>query len=118
MFDLTSVLKLSATSEDHRVLAALEHARQPKLAREFIPALDTEGRAMDVSFATQNWQKIIRDRNRPGMFIRRHFEAMVFCKLADELRTGDIAVTGSEEYADWSEQLLPWETVEEKLRRP
>jgi hypothetical protein len=40
---------------------------------------------------------------------------MVFYYLADELRTGDVAVIGSEEYADWSEQLLPWEQVEEKL---
>ncbi|MFC8448944.1 hypothetical protein [Kitasatospora sp. NPDC057223] len=40
---------------------------------------------------------------------------MVFYYLADELRTGDVAVIGSEEYADWSERLLPWEQVEEKL---
>lgn len=115
MFDLTCVLELTATSEDSRVLAALEHARRHKAAREFIPALGEDGRAVDVSFATQNWQKVIRDRTRPGVFVRRHFEAMVFCNLADELRTGDVAVLGSEEYADWSEQLLSWEVVEEKL---
>lgn len=40
---------------------------------------------------------------------------MVFFYLAEELRCGDVAVTGSEEYADWSEQLLPWEQVEAKL---
>jgi hypothetical protein len=28
--------------------------------------------------------------------VRRHFEAMVFFNLAEELRSGDIAVTGSE----------------------
>lgn len=44
-----------------------------------------------------------------------HFEAMVFTYLAEELRSGDVAVVGSEEYADWSDQLLPWEVVEEKL---
>ena len=47
--------------------------------------------------------------------MRRHFEAMVFCNLADELRTGDVAVAGAEEYADWSEQLLPWDQVEAML---
>lgn len=40
---------------------------------------------------------------------------MVFCYLAEELLTGEVAVTGSEEYADWSEQLLPWEQVEAAL---
>jgi hypothetical protein len=45
-------------------------------------------------------------------FVRKHLEAMVFTALAEELCTGDVAVAGSEEYADWSEQLLP---REEKL---
>jgi hypothetical protein len=40
---------------------------------------------------------------------RRHFEVCVFSALADELRSGDIAVHGSEEYADYREQLLSWE---------
>ncbi|GAA3511458.1 TnpA family transposase [Streptosporangium album] len=115
MFDLTSVLELTATSTDRRVLEALEHARRHKTARDFIPDVDEDGRPVDVSFATQNWQKVIRERTRPGMFVRRHFEAMVFAGLADELRTGDVAVVGSEEYADWSAQLLSWEVVQAKL---
>ncbi|UKY55590.1 hypothetical protein [Streptomyces inhibens] len=40
--------------------------------------------------------------------------AMVFAALAEELRSGDVAVAGSEEYADWSEQLLAREDVEAK----
>ncbi|WP_314615260.1 hypothetical protein [Streptomyces stackebrandtii] len=40
---------------------------------------------------------------------------MTFAALAEELRTGDVAVAWSEEYADWSEQLLSWEDVEAKL---
>ncbi|WP_331720547.1 Tn3 family transposase (plasmid) [Streptomyces sp. NBC_00161] len=116
MFDLTDVIELKATSEDSLVLDALDHAKAHRaLTRDFIPDRDADGRRVDVSFATQNWQKAIRDRRRPGYFVRRHFEAMVFYYLADELRTGDVAVLGSEEYADWSEQLLPWEQVRAKL---
>ncbi|MEU8250269.1 hypothetical protein [Nonomuraea sp. NPDC048916] len=55
------------------------------------------------------------DRRRPGMVARRHFEAMVFCYLAEELRTGDVAVLGSNESADWSAHLLPWEECQPKL---
>src|SRR5699024_400003 len=35
--------------------------------------------------------------------------------LAEELRTGDIAVVGSNEYADWSAHLLTWEECEQHL---
>ncbi|MEV6957235.1 Tn3 family transposase [Streptomyces sp. NPDC051183] len=116
MFDLTDVIELKATSEDTSVLDALAHAKAHRtLTRDYIPDRDDQGRPVSISFAAQNWQKVIRDRRRPGYFVRRHFEAMVFCYLADELRTGDVAVLGSEEYADWSEQLLPWDAVEEKL---
>ncbi|MFC8833316.1 Tn3 family transposase [Streptomyces griseoincarnatus] len=115
MYDLTSRLELRATSEDSRVLDALAHARRHKNLRDYIPERDEDGHPVDISFGTLNWQKAVRDKNRPGAFVRKHFEAMVFAALAEELRTGDVAVAGSEEYADWSEQLLPWEDVETKL---
>ncbi|WP_326682081.1 Tn3 family transposase [Streptomyces sp. NBC_01237] len=40
---------------------------------------------------------------------------MDFTALAEELRTGEVSVVGSEEYADWFEQLLAWEAVQERL---
>ncbi|WP_331743559.1 Tn3 family transposase (plasmid) [Streptomyces sp. NBC_00873] len=116
MFDLAEKLEFTATSEDGRVLDALAHAQRHQAARgEYITAFDEMGREVDISFATQNWRKAACDKTRPGQFIRKHFEAMVFTALAEELRTGDVAVVGSEEYADWSEQLLAWEAVQEKL---
>ncbi|GAV41726.1 Tn3 family transposase [Streptomyces acidiscabies] len=117
MFDLAGPgrLELVSTTEDWRVLNALAHAKKHKNSRDYIPERNDEGTVLDVSFATLNWQKAIRDKDRPGYFVRRHFEAMVFANLADELRTGDIAVVGSEEYANWSEQLLDWEIVKTKL---
>ncbi|MFE2473434.1 Tn3 family transposase [Streptomyces mirabilis] len=116
MFDLAEKLEFTATSEDGRVLAALAHAQRHQTARgEYISAMGEDGRAVDISFTTQNWQKAVADKTRPGQFVRKHFEAMVFTALAEELRTGDVAVVGSEEYVDWSTQLLAWETVKEKL---
>jgi hypothetical protein len=40
------------------------------------------------------------------MFVRRHLEACVLSYLAEELRTGDIAVVGADTYANWADQLL------------
>lgn len=115
MYDLTSRLELTVTSEDSRVLDALEHARAHKHLRDYLPERHEDGCRVDISFATLYWQTAVRDKNRPGVFVRKHFEAMVFAALAEELRTGDVAVAGSEEFADWNEQLLPWQDVEAKL---
>jgi hypothetical protein len=43
------------------------------------------------------------------MLVKRHFEAMVFAYLAEELRTGDVAVDGAAEYGDWSSHLLSFD---------
>ncbi|MCX4398716.1 MULTISPECIES: hypothetical protein [unclassified Streptomyces] len=119
MFDLAEKLEFTETSEDRRVLDALAHAQRHQSARgEHITAFDEEGGEVDISFATQNWRKAVVDKTRTGQFVRKHFEAMVFTALAEELRTGDVAVVGSEEYADWSKQLLDCEAMDEAPELP
>ena len=53
--------------------------------------------------------KTLRDRRRPGMLARRHLEVCVFSHLAAELRSGDIAVVGSDSYANLHAQLMTWD---------
>jgi hypothetical protein len=120
MFDLAAKLDLVATSSDDSVLAALQHARAYHAARRdhipLPPQAAGSGEAdSGLDFASGNWRRAVTDRRRPGMVVRKHFEAMVFTYLAEELRTGDIAITGAGEYADWRANLLPWEECEPLL---
>ncbi|MGP3966010.1 hypothetical protein ACTWPT_59760 [Nonomuraea sp. 3N208] len=61
------------------------------------------------AFASGQWRKILRDSKRPGMLVRRHLEVCVFSYLAAELRSGDIAVAGSDSFANLHDQLMSWE---------
>ena len=61
------------------------------------------------AFASELWRKVLRDKRRPGMLSRRHLEVCVFSYLAAELRSGDIAVTGSDSYANLHAQLMSWD---------
>jgi hypothetical protein len=84
MFALCGTLEFEATSQDRRVLDALDHALAHwPLKREFIPDHDSNGRAVDLSFASANWRRAIRDRKHPGQLVRRHFEAMVVAYLVE-----------------------------------
>ncbi|MGJ3561793.1 hypothetical protein ACR6C2_40270 [Streptomyces sp. INA 01156] len=115
MFDLVGTLEFEAVSEDRRVLDALAHARVHQSAtREYVSEL-YEGEPLDLGFASQNWQRAVRDRRRPGMLDRRRFETLVFTYLAEHLRTGDVAVTGSDTFANWLETLPEWEECGPKL---
>jgi hypothetical protein len=125
VFKLARLLTFVPTSTDHTVLDALRHAlAHSNLTRTYIPDIvlpvtadgePAEARRLDLSFASQNWLKTIYAKDKPGMLVRRHFEAMVFTFLVQELRCGDIAVTGSEEYGDWTSMLLPWQECEARL---
>jgi hypothetical protein len=44
--------------------------------------------------------------------VRQQLEICVFSYLATDLKTGDACVLGSENYADFREQLLPWAECE------
>lgn len=133
MLAMVGVLDLEATSADRSVLQLLDYMREhTMLTRDHvpdrIPLFDGDGRPVldpvtgeqrvrvfDTSFASDNWNKAIRDRARPGMFVRRHLEACVLTYLAEELRTGDIAVTAAATYANWADQLLTPAEVAELL---
>ncbi len=65
--------------------------------RDFIPlppAAEPGDPEPGIAFASGDWRHAVTDRRHPGMAVRRHFEAMMFTCLAEELRTGDIAVVG------------------------
>ena len=112
LFRLAASLTLESTSADRTLLDALEYVlANANRTGEFVPD-HVDGVAMDTSFALEAWQRVVRDRRRPGKLLRRHFEVCVFSHLADELRTGDVAVIGSSSYANWQTQLMPWEECE------
>lgn len=132
MLGMVGALVFTATSADHSVLDLLEHVREHvALTRDYIPdrivlasqaaspLLDERGkprvRVFDTSFASENWNKAIRDRAHPGMFVRRHLEACVLTYLAEELRTGDVAVEGAASYASWADQLISVERCAQLL---
>jgi hypothetical protein len=109
MFALANALEFEATSQDSSVLDALDHALVHWSGRrEFI--LDHVGGVpIDLGFVSVNWRRAIRNRKHPGMLVKKHFEAMMFAYLAEELRTGDVAVHGGADYGDWSQHLLTFD---------
>ena len=59
------------------------------------------------------WQQLVRvKRNKRTYLSRLHLEVCIFTAVADELKAGDLAVAGSERFADYRAQLLPWEACE------
>ena len=123
LFTLVDAIELEATSAKRGVVDAVGYLRALRGAKAaYVPerlaverpgpdgTMETATVAIDVdAFASAAWRKILRDKNRPGMLVRRHLQVCVFSYLAAELRSGDIAVVGSDSYANLHDQLMSWE---------
>jgi TnpA family transposase len=118
LFFLVDSLRLEATSEERSVLDAVEFIRVNRDRRgdwiEEVTTVKRDGEDVTVkvdvdSFAGEMWRKVLRDKRKPGMLARRHLEVCVFSHLAAELRSGDVAVAGSDSYANLHAQLMTWE---------
>ena len=114
LFRVLAVLQLVATTEDDGLMAALDLLRslRSKQAR-YIPA------SVSLAFASEQWQRAVQvrrgKRKKKLVFDRCMFELCIFSELVDALRCGDVAVVGSEKFADYREQLLPWQECEALL---
>jgi hypothetical protein len=99
---LARTLEFDATTMDRALLEAL----QILLAHEDAHG-DWPPASICLSFASEQWQRTVFARVERGRRIaRRHFEMCVSSNLATGLKSGDIAIRGSD--ADYDEQLLPW----------
>ena len=110
LFRLAHALKFDATTADRALLEALQVLlRLEDATGDWLPA----GVHVDVSFAPEQWQRTVIARvDGRRRIARRHFEVCVFSNLATGLKSGDIAIRGSDAYADYREQLLPWSDCE------
>lgn len=122
LFTLLDTIELEATTADRSVLDAVEFIRANRSRTgEYVPrevtlertdehGMTTQVRlGVDVGFAGESWQRILRDAEHPDRLVRRHLEVCVFSYLAAELRSGDIAVAGADSYANLHAQLMSWD---------
>ena len=108
LFRLARLLEFLPTSQDRSLVASLEWL----LARERKRGEWLDG-ALDLSFAPERWQQALKPPvAQAGRLNRRLLDVCLFSCLADELRSGDVAIRGSDAYADYREQLLSREVCE------
>ncbi|HHR0471201.1 TPA: Tn3 family transposase [Pseudomonas aeruginosa] len=111
LFRLSHLLQLEPTTQDRSLIQALQLIQDSEnLHREWIDE------HVDLSFASERWVKVVRRPSSGGPPTnRRYLEVCVFSYLASELRSGDMCVQGSESFADYRKQLLPWEECLQRL---
>lgn len=97
-------LEIRAATRDETVLTAWREVSTRRDAkRKDVPV------TLDLGFASQRWRDFVAPTVHGAAIIdRRALEVCVFVHLADALLGGDLYVVGSERFADYRAQLLPW----------
>jgi TnpA family transposase len=111
LFNMLQLLKIQSATQDRLLTNAVNYLLENKDRRHYWIAP-----LIDVSFASEQWQRSlwIREDGRE-VLDRRNLEICVCSYLASELKTGDLYVEGSENYANYNEQLLTWEVCEAQV---
>lgn len=111
LFDLITSLDFKSTSQDESMVKALKFLIANANQKGELLSAD-----IDLSFAEEKWQKtVLKMVNGLPVYDRKLFEVCVFSHLAEELKAGDIAITGSEEYGDYRDGLLEWEECQPRI---
>ncbi|GHO51391.1 Tn3 family transposase [Ktedonospora formicarum] len=111
LFQVIKTLDFRSTTSDLTLIEAMQfiiaHEQNPK---QYLEA------TFDLPFASKKWQRTVLARRKgKTWFARHHLETCVFSYLAEELKSGDLCVAGSEQFADYRDQLLSWEACEPKV---
>lgn len=114
LFRLARAVEMESTTQNQSVSKALAIVLANERRRsDWIPA-----QGIDLSFASDRWQKLFRGQSdeREDQINRRQFEVCVFTHVAAELKAGDISIPGSESFADYRQQLLSWEACKAEVK--
>jgi TnpA family transposase/uncharacterized coiled-coil protein SlyX len=108
LFRLLELLKIRTATQEQSLIQALNFLLANKDKRvERLPA------TLDLDFTSVQWKNtVIVKEGGTTFLVRRHLEVCVFYYLASGLKTGDLCINTSEEFADYREQLLPWNECE------
>src|SRR6266699_1686975 len=129
LFRLLSVMEFRSSSQDRSLEEAICFLKQHETSKgDWLitatvqnPGTPEEQRIplVALSWASDTWWKFMTGQSRrdtcPDKVLRRHFEIAVFSQLLWDLKSGDLHVEGSDQYADYREQLISWEEYAEQL---
>ncbi|AJA46839.1 transposase [Clostridium pasteurianum DSM 525 = ATCC 6013] len=108
LFRLIKLLEIQPATQDQSLINALKFLITNKDKRiELLPF------ALDLDFVNAQWQNTVTAKEGENTFlVRRHLEICIFYHLALGLKTGDLCINTSENFADYRNQLLSWEECE------
>ena len=111
LFKLLKALQLKSPTQDDKLIMAITFILKHETRRT-----DYIDGKVDLSFASQFWvNRIIKTIDGEPKLNRRELETCVFIYTKKHLSSGDLYIKGAKNYADYRDQLMPWEKCQQYL---
>jgi len=111
VLNLVELLDIRSGTEDDDLVEALGFILSYRSSRS-----KTVPYEIDLDFMSDRWLNYVETtENNIKVLKRRELEIAILFYIADGIRNGNLYVIGSEDYADYRKQLLPWSECEKLL---
>jgi len=120
LFDCIAYMDLQSTTQDQSTLKALLFIMQHRSNRkQNLKAVNEENKPLDLSWIPDKWLKLVTGKTTRNVnhtdVQRKYFELCLFTVIAQELKSGDLIIMGSDKYGDFRNQLISWEEYNEQI---
>jgi TnpA family transposase len=121
--DILAFLRPTSTRTDTALEQAITFVLQHRAARmAWLPITGTgpgSQPSLDLSWVPQRWWKVVTGRQRRDLPVpagaRKYLELCVLSCVMGELKSGDLAIAGSERFGDYRNQLVRWATYAQQV---
>lgn len=114
LFDCVTPMDLQSTTQDQSTLDALALVLRHRHSRKrTLNTVDDLGEPLDLTWIPEKWLKLVTGKatrsNTTTQVHRKYFELCLLTTFAQELKSGDLIIPGSDRYGDFRDQLVSWE---------
>lgn len=110
VFTIIEEIILTAPGNNKSLERAIDFLKSHRRSRQDWLAANFAGTNLDLNWVPDRWWKLVTGHEkRSGRAVevhRRYFEMCVFTRLAEDLQSGDLVISGSEKYSDYREQFV------------
>lgn len=113
LYQILELLPIESATQDNKLIQVIDFLKKHRQSkRKIFPS-----KVLNIDFFSQRWLDLIQSKEKGKIVLdRRSLEVCAFTHLALALGNGDVYVVGSQEYADYREQLLSWEECKPKIK--
>jgi hypothetical protein len=112
LLNLIDTLTLCSSTQQEGLLSAIKYMLDHREVTSEYLSDD-----IDLSFTTPQWKKIIvKTEEGKNSYHHHYVELCVLSHVANELRSKDLFIPGANSYADYRDELLPWDVCQKLLK--